>query len=193
MPFRKANRERLEAQRLAAEHQAAQLAQLTAVVAEIAARENAEGDVTTPIPTRVKLRTRVLVFAIFTGIFGLLPMFVVWVVGTFHGSGIGYTELVGKGELLLISAVIAGAAFGEVFAAARGLGRRSPPAEGLTELIYWINAIAIFAALVANLIIYVAILPTSPYESVRNWSSGLFVLTLLSSCVVVGGVVEESQ
>jgi hypothetical protein len=165
----------------------AKVAAMEVTLQAVAQTVAAQVQVTQPESVVVETTKKVLHWLTFTVCFGLLPLFCAWAISEFRGTGRGLTDLLGKGELLMISAVIAGAAIGEVFSASRELGQKRPASIGKVFL-YYLGAVAIFSALIGNLIVFVALLPEVPEFTVSNWSIVLFLLTAASSCLIIGMV-----
>jgi hypothetical protein len=132
----------------------------------------------------------------FVVVVGLLPILLQAVIKQFRDHGVDWTELLGSGELLLISAVIGGATVGEVVES----GRRKQANEFkdfwgklrqfLKDFAYVISLIVTLLCMIFSIVIYGILVVDKSLSGLnaRNWSEVLFVITVVSSAVIIGSV-----
>lgn len=123
---------------------------------------------------------RLAVWLLFGVVLGLLPLIANGIKGVMSNQGFSLTEVLGGGELFIVSAVIAAGAIGELLV---GTVRRRPP------LLTVLAGFCTLAAFAANTMAYMAV-STAPHSIVTNLSLGFFPFTLLASGFSIGMAVE---
>jgi hypothetical protein len=125
---------------------------------------------------RKALITRLSVWLLFGVILGLLPLIASVIKGAMSPDGLSFTEVLGGGELFIVSAVIAAGAMGELFAG----GFKEAPILLTVLAGFWT-----LLAFAANTMAYMAV-STAPQPTVVHLSLVFFPFTLLASGLSIG-------
>ncbi|MEV6448600.1 hypothetical protein [Amycolatopsis sp. NPDC051716] len=129
---------------------------------------------------KVKL-VRVVVWVLFGVIFGLLPVIIAAFRDSVSPEGLNLDKMLGSGELLIVGAVIAAGATGELFASSR---RRST--DGIVANLMWIFAgFAVIAAFAADTILYLIAVGPS-HSAMTSLSLIFFSATVVGTTIAVG-------
>lgn len=143
--------------------------------------EPAVTDETGATPRREAVTTRLVVWLLFGVVLGLLPLIASVIRGVMSKDAFSFTEVLGGGELFIVSAVIAAGAMGELFA---GAFRDSP------RLLTILAGFWTLLAFTANTMAYMAV-SSAPHSTVMNLSLAFFPFTLIASGLSIGTAVER--
>lgn len=131
--------------------------------------------------SRKGLGFKLLVWLLFGVALGLLPLIASAIKGSMSARGFEFGEVVGDGELFIVSAVIAAAAMGELFS------------NGFRENLRWLTVLAGFwtlLAFAANTMAYMSV-PSAPQQTVVRLSTIFFLVTLPASGLSVGMAADK--
>jgi hypothetical protein len=133
-----------------------------------------------PTPVWKLIVVRVVVWVLFGVVFGLLPLIISIIKDAASAEGLHLSSVLGKGELLMIGAVIAAGSLGELLAtwlrASDGMG---------TKVLRILTGFTVLAAFTGNTILYVYAGSLSP-SAIANLSLIFFSVTVIGSTVAVG-------
>jgi hypothetical protein len=139
-----------------------------------------------PIPQSrsAAIAIRLMVWLAFSVVGGALPLILDALKSGMSPHGLNFDDVLGHRGLFILSAVIAGGSFGELFAAflGRDFSGKSTP----------FKLVAIFAGVATLLMVAVntggyMMIDAVP-RTVRDFSEWFFVLTLLSTAAIIGMV-----
>jgi hypothetical protein len=128
---------------------------------------------------------RTVAWVAFVVLFGLLPLLVAMVRAAMSPHGLDLTEVLGRGELFLVSAVIGGTAIGALVTEIlmRDYSRH-PTAFKVFAILFGCTALI---ALVANTIGYMV---DAEPETIRTTSEWLFLVTVVPSGIITAMVAQ---
>jgi hypothetical protein len=125
---------------------------------------------------RQRMITRLVVWSLFGVIFGLLPLIALSLKGVLSKDGFHFGEVLGGGELFVVSAVLAAGAMGELFAATFN--------TKASLLVIWAGFFCLLC-FAGNTMAFMQV-GSAPHSAVVDVSAWFFPPTLLASGVCVG-------